>query len=111
MADDGSGCKGYGKLILFGEHFVVYKVPALVGAVSAVMTCTATIDDTSDAKGLAVIDDRPAIPGYKVEKKDEADVALNLVLNHFNLDPSKQAITRRQQLLFRMLLGVRHSRV
>ena len=28
-------CRGYGKLILFGEHFVVYKVPALVGAVAA----------------------------------------------------------------------------
>jgi hypothetical protein len=24
----------FGKLIIFGEHFVVYKVPALVGAVS-----------------------------------------------------------------------------
>jgi hypothetical protein len=26
--------RAYGKLILFGEHFVVYKVAALVGAVA-----------------------------------------------------------------------------
>ena len=32
-------CRGYGKLILFGEHFVVYKVPALVGAVAAYTDC------------------------------------------------------------------------
>ena len=25
-----AGARGYGKLILLGEHFVVYKVPALV---------------------------------------------------------------------------------
>lgn len=31
--------KGFGKLILFGEHFVVYKVPALVGAVAAYTDC------------------------------------------------------------------------
>ena len=93
-------CKGYGKLILFGEHFVVYKAPALVGAVSAATTCTATFDEVdansaaiSGTTGLTVIDDRPAIPGYKVEKKEEADVALNLVLKHFGLDPAKQPIT------------------
>ena len=89
-------CKGYGKLILFGEHFVVYKAPALVGAVSAATTCEATLADAdSGITGLTVIDDRPAIPGYKVEKKDEADVALNLVLAHFGLDPSQQGNTLR----------------
>ena len=89
-------CKGYGKLILFGEHFVVYKAPALVGAVSAATTCEATLADAdSGITGLTVIDDRPAIPGYQVEKKDEADVALNLVLAHFGLDPSQQGNTLR----------------
>ena len=36
-------CRNYGKLILFGEHFVVYKVPALVGAVAATAGCTANL--------------------------------------------------------------------
>ena len=93
--DVDNDCKGYGKLILFGEHFVVYNAPALVGAVSSATTCTATLDTTSTTTGLTVQDDRPAIPGYKAEKKDEADVALNLVLRHFDLDPTKMAIHLR----------------
>lgn len=81
----------YGKLILFGEHFVVYKVPALVGAVSAYTDCE--FEFMEDGKtGLEVVDDRPAVPKYKVQKKAEADVAINLVLKHFNLDPSKRGI-------------------
>jgi mevalonate kinase len=41
-----------------------------------------------DTPGLEVIDDRPAVPGYKVEKKEEADEAINLVLKHMNCDPA-----------------------
>jgi mevalonate kinase len=70
--------KGYGKLILFGEHFVVYKVPALVAAVSDYTDCTVQIGEGS---GLETIDNRPAVPGYKVEKKDEQDEATKLVSN------------------------------
>jgi mevalonate kinase len=81
--------KGYGKLILFGEHFVVYKVPALVAAVSDYTDCTVEITEGS---GVTTIDDRPAVPGYKVEKKDEADEATKLVLKHLGVDIEKQAV-------------------
>lgn len=81
--------KGFGKLILFGEHFVVYKVPALVGSVAAYTDCDCEFSETP---GLEVIDERPAVPGYKVEKKEEADHAIGLVLKHFNIDPSKRGV-------------------
>ncbi len=84
-----SAHKGYGKLILFGEHFVVYKVPALVAAVSDYTDCTVEIGEGS---GVTTIDDRPAVPGYKVEKKDEADEATRLVLKHLGVDYEKQAV-------------------
>lgn len=79
----------YGKLILFGEHFVVYKVPALVGAVAAYTDCEF---EFTESPGLEVIDNRPAVPNYKVTKKEEGDKALNLVLDHFKLDPSQKGI-------------------
>jgi len=79
----------YGKLILFGEHFVVYKVPALVGAVAAYTDCDFQF---TESPGLEVIDNRPAVPNYKVTKKEEGDKALNLVLDHFKLDPQERGI-------------------
>mmetsp|Transcript_6663 Transcript_6663/g.9409 ORF Transcript_6663/g.9409 Transcript_6663/m.9409 type:complete len:349 (-) Transcript_6663:194-1240(-) len=83
--------RAFGKLILFGEHFVVYKVPALVGAVAAYTDCECEF--LEDGKtGLEVVDNRPAVPGYKVEKKDEADHAIGLVLKHFNLDPNERGM-------------------
>jgi len=85
--------RAYGKLILFGEHFVVYKVPALVGAVSAYTDCEVEFQENDDeTHGLEIVDDRPAVPNYKVTKAAEADVAINLVLKHFNLDPTKRGL-------------------
>jgi mevalonate kinase len=84
-----SRTRAFGKLILFGEHFVVYKVPALVGAVAAYTDCECEL--TSEP-GLEVVDNRPAVPGYKVEKKEEADEAINLVLKHLKVNPAERGI-------------------
>lgn len=53
--------RAYGKLILFGEHFVVYKVPALVGAVSAYTDCECEIIHASGKPQLTVVDHRPIL--------------------------------------------------
>jgi len=82
-------CQGYGKLILLGEHFVVYKVPALVVAVGASTTCKI---EASKQAGLHFTDDRPAVPGYKTKKMKECVDAAELVLRHFGIDTTKQGI-------------------
>jgi len=83
---------GYGKLILFGEHFVVYKVPALVGAVAASTTCVVELSSAEWSTGLIVEDNRPAVPGYKVEKAEEMLGGTSLVLKHFGVDPQKRGM-------------------
>jgi mevalonate kinase len=81
--------RAYGKLILFGEHFVVYQVPALVGAVAAYTDCECeVVETTADGAGVVVVDNRPAVPHYKVKKREEGDAAIALVLKHFGLDTS-----------------------
>eukprot|EP00466_Bigelowiella_natans_P003852 jgi/Bigna1/47453/estExt_Genewise1.C_140070 len=75
---------GFGKLILFGEHFVVYKVPALVAAVKAATECKVEVRNIED--------NRPAVPGYKRKKRDEMIEATKLVLKHFKVDHEKRGV-------------------
>jgi hypothetical protein len=85
---------GFGKLIIFGEHFVVYHRPALVGALEAYTSCKVTLGaEGAWSCGLVVVDQRPAVPGYKDEKKEEMLEATRIVLQHFNVDPSKRAVS------------------
>lgn len=85
--ENGQIHKGFGKLILFGEHFVVYKVPALVGAVAAYTDCQVRM---TTEPGVVTIDNRPATPGYKVKKQAEHDEATALVLKHLGVDTTKK---------------------
>lgn len=83
----------YGKLILFGEHFVVYKVPALVGAVAAYTDCKIEVADVDEKDAaneketgvVEIVDNRPAVPNYKTKKAEEGKKAIDLVLNHFKI--------------------------
>ena len=83
--------RAFGKLILFGEHLVVYKAPAIVGAVSAYTDCK--LEYLSNSPGLLdVIDNRPAVPNYKIEKKEEGDEAIKLTLAHLGVDPNVRGV-------------------
>ena len=59
---------GYGKTILFGEHFVVYGLPAIASALGS--TTTAEVK-RADINGYELIDNRPETAGYKEQKKEE----------------------------------------
>jgi len=84
----GSG-KGYGKTILFGEHFVVYGMPAIASALGSFTSATIKV---LEGKGWAVDDQRPATIGYKKKKYDEAMQSVQNVINHLNIDTIKQKL-------------------
>lgn len=81
---------GYGKVILFGEHFVVYGCQAIVAGISEYTDCS--ISTTPGVPGVQVTDQRPAIPGYKREKRAEQEKAHQLVLSHLHIDTSADGL-------------------
>lgn len=81
--------EGHGKVILFGEHFVVHGVPSIVAAFDKVTTCTV---ERSEGKGWTLDDRRPATPGYKQEKLDQQKDSINRVLKAAGIDTSKHPI-------------------
>jgi mevalonate kinase len=74
---------GYGKVILFGEHFVVHGVPGIVSA----------IDSTTDAevkkavKGINVRDERKTAKGYSEEKRIQQLESIQNMLKAMGVDP------------------------
>ena len=84
----GSG-KGYGKTILFGEHFVVYGLPAIASALGSYTTAEIKV---VNGKGWEVIDKRPATPGYKEKKYNEAMQAIKNVIEYMNVDVGCQKL-------------------
>ena len=75
--------RGFGKTILFGEHFVVYGLPAIASALGSYTSAEVKV---VDGKDFEVIDDRPATPGYKVKKYDEAMQSIKNVIEYMNID-------------------------
>jgi mevalonate kinase len=74
---------GFGKVILFGEHFVVHGVPGIVSA----------IDSTNDAevkkipKGIIVRDERKGSKGYAEEKKAQQLESIDRILKAMGMAP------------------------
>ena len=74
---------GYGKVILFGEHFVVHGVPGIVSA----------IDSTTDAKvkktgnKIVVKDERKTAKGYSEEKRLQQRESIERMMKAMGIDP------------------------
>jgi len=74
---------GFGKVILFGEHFVVHGVPGIVSA----------IDSATDAEvkqigsELVIRDERKAATGYAEEKRLQQIESIERMLKKMGLDP------------------------
>ncbi len=77
---------GKGKAILFGEHFVVYGLPALAAGIASVTTAKIT---RVRSFGWKLVDKRPAMPGYKEKKYEEQKVSIDNMLKHLNIDTTK----------------------
>ncbi|MHA2088680.1 MAG: mevalonate kinase, partial [Promethearchaeota archaeon] len=77
------------KTILFGEHFVVYGLPAIASALASFTTATVTV---SEGNGWVVDDQRPATIGYKKKKYDEAIQSIQNVISHLSIDTKKQKL-------------------
>ena len=81
--------KGYGKTILFGEHFVVYGLPSIVSALGTYTTAEVKV---VKGNGWTVNDQRPATPGYKEQKYIEAMQSIANIINHLKVDIENQRI-------------------
>ncbi len=79
---------GFGKVILFNEHFVVYGLPAIASAIGAK---TIALVERRLGSGVEINDERSETEGYKAEKAGQQKESLDLMLNFMNIDAKNNA--------------------
>jgi mevalonate kinase len=84
----GSG-KGFGKVILLNEHFVVHGIPAIVSAIGS--STTAVVGPYSGT-GWTLDDERNETPGYKKEKAEHQRESVERILKSAGIDTDKNPI-------------------
>ncbi len=80
---------GFGKVILFGEHFVVHGVPGIASAVDS----TADAEVKKAAKGITIKDERKGAKGYAEEKRLQQIESIERMLKAMGLKPDKTAMS------------------
>jgi mevalonate kinase len=73
---------GFGKVILFGEHFVVHGVPGIVSAIDS--TVDAEVKKTG--KGIIVRDERKGARGYTEKKRVQQKESIERMLRTMGID-------------------------
>jgi mevalonate kinase len=79
---------GFGKVILFGEHFVVHGVPGIASAVDS--TVDAEVKKTG--VGITVRDERKGSKGYTQEKSAQQKESIERMLKTMGINPEKNAL-------------------
>lgn len=77
---------GFGKAILFNEHFVVYGTPAIV---SAIGNYTVARIEPSEKSTVEIIDNRSATPRYKEDKSEQQKDSFNRILKKMDIENLK----------------------
>ena len=77
---------GFGKVILFNEHFVVYGIPAVASAIGAKTTADV---ERKPGSGYEIRDNRPETPGYKAEKLQQQKDSMDLMLKFMKVDTNQ----------------------
>ena len=80
---------GFGKVILFGEHFVVHGVPGIVSAIDS--ATDAEVRKT--AKGITIVDERKGAKGYVGEKKAQQLESIDRMLKAMGIEPKTAAFS------------------
>lgn len=92
MVQIGRG-SGFGKAILFNEHFVVYGIPGIASAVDS----TAYAEVRKTGKGIAIRDERTGAKGYAEKKKAQQRDSIDRMLKAMGLS--------RENISLEILLG------
>ena len=80
---------GFGKAILFNEHFVVYGIPSIV---SAIGNYTVAKVEPYEKSGFNLDDKRLATPKYKEDKLSQQTESFELMFKKMGLDLSKNGV-------------------
>ena len=76
---------GFGKTILFGEHFVVHGVPGIASAIDS--ATEAEVKKTKN--GIDINDERTGAKGYAEKKKLQQIESIDRMLTAMNLDSDR----------------------
>jgi mevalonate kinase len=79
---------GFGKVILFNEHFVVYGVPGIVSAIDS----TAEAEVKKTGVGLVIRDERRSAKGYSEKKKSQQKESIERMLKAIGVAPENASL-------------------